>query len=49
MLSMGQLYTDTDTNNDTNDDDANDNNNDTKWTNYDCIGSLVYMPNEPKR
>ena len=45
MLSLGQLYTDNDTNdNDDNDDD----NNDTWWTNHDCIGSLAYMPNEPK-
>ena len=46
MLLLGQLYTNA-INNDTNDDDANDDN-DTRQTNYDCIGSLVCMPNEPK-
>ena len=40
MLSLGQLYTDT------NDDD--DDANDTRRTNHDCIGSLACMPNEPK-
>ena len=51
MLSLGQLYTDNDTNNDDddNDDDTNDDDNDTRWTNHDCIGSLACMPNEPKR
>ena len=46
MLSLGQLYT-----NDTNDDatiDTNDDDNNTQWTNHNCIGSLAYMPNEPK-
>ena len=35
MLSLGQLYTDADTN----DDDANDNDDDTdtRWTNHDCM------------
>ena len=47
MLSLGQLYTDDDTN-DNNDNDTNDNDNDTQWTNHDCIGSLACMPNEPK-
>ena len=40
-LSLGGLYTDADAN----DDDDNENDNDTRWTEYDCIGSL---PNEPK-
>ena len=47
MLSMGQLYTDDNTNDD-DDDDTNDNDNDTRQTNHDCIGSLACMPNEPK-
>ena len=39
-LSLGGLYTDTDT------DDTNDDNNSNTWrTEHDCIGSL---PNEPK-
>ena len=42
MLSLGQLYTDPDTNNN----DVNDN--DTQWTNRDYIGSLACMANEPK-
>ena len=46
MLSLGQLYTDDDTNDD--DDDTNDDDNDTRQTNHDCIGSLACMPNEPK-
>ena len=41
---MGQLYT-----YDTNDNDANNDDNNTKWTNHDCIDSLVCMPNEPKK
>ena len=49
MLSLGQLYTDNNTNNNDNDDDTNDDNNDTRQTNHDCIGSLACMPNEPKR
>ena len=52
MLSLGQLYTDNDTNDDDDDDDdddTNDDDNDTRRTNHDCIGSLVCMPNEPKR
>ena len=50
MLSLGQLYTDDNTNDDdeANNDDTNDDN-DTRQTNHDCIGSLAYMPNEPKR
>ena len=47
MLSLGQLYTDDNTNDD-DDDDTNDDDNDTRWTNHDCIGSLACMPNEPK-
>ena len=48
MLSLGQLYTDDDTNdNNDNNDDTNDN--DTRRTNHDCIGSLACMPNEPKK
>ena len=47
MLSLGQLYTDDDTNDD-DDDDTNDDDHDTQQTNHDCIGSLVCMPNEPK-
>ena len=46
MLSLGQLYTNDDTNYDN--DDTNDNGNDTQWTNHDCIGSLECMPNESK-
>ena len=46
MLSLGQLYTDDDTND--NDDDTNNDNNNTQQTNHDCIGSLACMPNEPK-
>ena len=50
MLSLGQLYTDNDTNDDaaTDNDNTNDNDNDTRQTNHDCIGSLACMPNEPK-
>ena len=51
MLSLGQLYTDDDTNGNNanaNNDDTNDDNNDTRWTNHYCIGSLACMPNEPK-
>ena len=49
MLSLGQLYTDNDTNDDDeNDDDTNNDDNDTQWTNHDYIGSLACMPNEPK-
>ena len=49
MLSLGQLYTDDNTNDDDNDDDnTNDDDNDTWQTNHDCIGSLACMPNEPK-
>ena len=49
MLSLGQLYTDDyDDNDDDYDNDTNDDDNDTRWTNYDCIGSLACMPNEPK-
>ena len=49
MLSLGQLYTDDDTNdNDDDDDDTNDDDNDTRRTNHDCIGSLACMPDEPK-
>ena len=47
MLSLGQLYTDDNTNDDDND-DTNDDDNDTWQTNHDCIGSLACMPNEPK-
>ena len=51
MLSLGQLYTDDDTNDNDNDDDndnTNNNDNDTRSTNHDCIRSLACMPNEPK-
>ena len=50
MLSLEQLYTDdtNDNNNDGDDDEDNDDDNDTWRTNYDCIGSLACMPNEPK-
>ena len=58
MFLLEQLYTDdTNDDNDNNDDDddnnnddndTNDNDNNTRWTNHDCIGSLVCMPNEPK-
>ena len=47
MLLLGPLYT-----SDTNENDDNDTNNDdnnTQQTNHGCIGSLAYMPNEPKR
>ena len=46
-LSLGGLYTDANANaNDANNDtDTDDDDNDTRWTEYDCIGSL---PNEPK-
>ena len=45
---MGQLYTDNTNDEDNNDDnDAKDDDNDTQWTNHDCIGSLVCMPDEP--
>ena len=52
MLSLGQLYTDDDTN-DANDDDANngdtnDDDSNTQWTNHDCIGSLACVPIELK-
>ena len=53
MLSLEQLYTDDDINDANNDDDdadnddTNDDTNDTQWTNHDCIGSLVCMPNVP--
>ena len=50
MLSLGQLYTDTNTNDD-DDDNNNDTNNDDKdtWqTDHDCISSLPCMSNEPK-
>ena len=49
MLSLGQLYTDDNTNNDDNDNDDNDNDitndatNDTWHTDYDCIGSVACM------
>ena len=46
MLSLGQLYTDDNTN-DNDNDDTNDSDNNTWWTNHDCIGSLACMPNEP--
>ena len=46
MPSLEQLYTDDDTNDD--DENTNDDDNDTQWTNYDCIGPLACMPNEPK-
>ena len=50
MLSLGQLYTDDNTNdNDNDDDNTNDDDNDTRWTNHDCIDSLACMPNEPTR
>ena len=42
MLSLGQMYTDDDT------DDTNNDDNDTRQTNHDCIGSLACMPNGPK-
>ena len=45
MLSLGQLYTDADTNDD---DDDDDNDDDTQLMSHDCIGSLACMPNEPK-
>ena len=56
MVSLGELYTDdnTDVNDaNANTDNANNDNtnyddNDTWWTNYDCIGLLACMPNEPK-
>ena len=55
MLSLEQLYTDNtnndnhnDDDNDDNDNDTNNNDNDTRQTNYDCIGSLACMPNDPK-
>ena len=46
MLSLGQLYTDDDTND--NDNNTNDDDNNTQRTNHNCIGSLACMPNEPK-
>ena len=52
MLLLEQLYTDETNDNDDNDNDdnndTNDDENDTRRTNHDCIGSLAYMPNEPK-
>ena len=54
MLSLQQLYTDTNDDNynddddDDDDNDANDDDNDTRWTDHDCIGSFACMPNEPK-
>ena len=49
MLSLGQLYTDDNTNDNDNDDDTNDDDNDTQRTNHDCIGSLAYMPMSQKQ
>ena len=40
MLLLGQLYID---------DDTYDDDSDTQQTNHDYIGSLVCMPNDPKR
>ena len=51
VLSLEQLYTGDNNDDDGNDDDNdtnNNDNNDTRWTNHDCIGSLVCMLNEPK-
>ena len=52
MLSLGQLYTNGNTDDDDADnadnDDTNDDNNNTRWTNHDCIGSLACMPMSQK-
>ena len=45
-MSLGQVYTDANTNN--NDNDTNDDDSDIWGTNHDSIGSLACMPNEPK-
>ena len=54
ILSLGQLYTDDNTNDadanaddDDDNDNTNDHNNNTQQINHDCIRLLACMPNEP--